>query len=286
MPSIERPQHIEAQDPRFITFRRKTINQWFIWALVSLVGLIFLGGIGFFVAILAMSWVLLQTILSLYHRTQVENFLHYRQLEALASLHALIKVRQPLPPLRLWAISPDFALLITSTIRQYRPAHIVELGSGTSTLISSYALEEIGSGKVTSYEHLAQFAQISQRDLEKHGLKKLATVIHAPLKTWGKDEQSWQWYALENVTSEKIDLLIVDGPPENTNKLARYPAVPALYDRLNDGAIILVDDVMRPDETDMVNRWLAEFDLEVLEVLANEKGAAILRKTAAPSSPV
>ncbi|NJO82486.1 MAG: hypothetical protein HC828_06455, partial [Blastochloris sp.] len=36
---------------------------------------------------------------------------HYRQLEALFSLHAQVKFNAPLPPMRRWSISPDFANL-------------------------------------------------------------------------------------------------------------------------------------------------------------------------------
>ncbi len=280
MTSIERPKHIQAQDPHYAEFRKKMINQWMLWSFVSLSGVVLLGGLGFVIAILAMGWVLLQTALNIYHRLQIENFHHYRQLESIASLHALIKIRQPLPPMRLWAISPDFALLVATMIKEHRPKHIVELGSGTSTVISSYSLELVGQGKVTSYDHQQEFVDTSRRMIKRHELDTIATIRHAPLTDVDIDSDDWRWYDLEMMSDLRdIDLLIVDGPPEVRGKLSRYPALPALFDQLRDGAIILIDDVMREAETQMINRWLDEFDLEVIEVIPNEKGAAVLKKT-------
>ena len=148
-------------------------------------------------------------------------------------------------------------------------------------MISSYSLEALGQGKVTSYEHQQEFVEASRRTITRHELEKIATVRHAPLADVDIDSDDWRWYDLKTMTDlQDIDLLIVDGPPEVEGKLSRYPALPALFDHLSDGAIILVDDVMRQAETTMVNRWLDEFDLQVIEVIPNEKGAVVLQKIA------
>ena len=47
-------------------------------------------------------------------------------------------------------------------------------------------------------------------------------------------------------------MLIVDGPAETTEPLIRYPAVPVLYDRLSDDAVILLDDADRTEEERIV----------------------------------
>jgi hypothetical protein len=56
----------------------------------------------------------------------------------------------------------------------------------------------------------------------------------------------------------EIDLLLVDGPPGSAGTQARYPALPVLSDRLADGAIVVLDDFSRADETTIVERWCAE----------------------------
>src|SRR5262249_4080355 len=52
---------------------------------------------------------------------------HYAQVEALLSLHSVIRFKHPLPPMRGWGISPDFALILVSVIREHKPRIIVEL---------------------------------------------------------------------------------------------------------------------------------------------------------------
>lgn len=56
----------------------------------------------------------------------------------------------------------------------------------------------------------------------------------------------------------EVDLLLVDGPPGRTSKHARYPAVPALRDRLRPGATFMLDDCHRREEKETLHRWLAE----------------------------
>jgi predicted O-methyltransferase YrrM len=182
--------------------------------------------------------------------------------------------------MRLWAASPDFVILAVSLIREYKPGLVLEIGSGVSTIISGYALNEIGDGQLISLEHEAHFAEVTAGNVASHNLSHIATVLHAPLKLLNHHANSQLWYdtaALDHLP-EPIDLLVVDGPPSGTAPMARYPALPVLYDRLKPGAYILVDDFMRDDEYTMVNRWLDEFDLTIVRTYANEKGAVILRK--------
>jgi hypothetical protein len=42
------------------------------------------------------------------------------------------------------------------------------------------------------------------------------------------------------------------------NKLARYPALPALRDKLRPGATVMLDDCHRRDEKETLRKWLAE----------------------------
>src|ERR687891_1928258 len=65
----------------------------------------------------------------------------YPQTETLSSLLAVLRPRAPFPPFRGWAISPDFAVLLLTQVLTRRPARVVELGSGVSTLVLGYALE-------------------------------------------------------------------------------------------------------------------------------------------------
>ena len=85
------------------------------------------------------------------------------------------------------------------------------------------------------------------------------TVIHAPLADVKLDAEVWKWYDLEDVElPEKVSILLIDGPPQSTGPLARYPALPILLDRLTDDAVIFLDDGIRSDEAAVMDRWLHE----------------------------
>lgn len=195
----------------------------------------------------------------------------------------VLALRAPLPPMRGYAISPDFALILLEIIRDYRPTHLMELGCGVSTLIGSYGLEKYHPhGHITSIEHQAAFADFTRDNLTKHGLTDFVTVIHAPL-TMLYRVHGWRgrWYASESIGGDKpIDLLVIDGPPQyqNPQRLARYPALPLLFDRLAAGALILVDDADRRGERRAVKRWLREFPLREIRRFDTEKGTVLLQK--------
>jgi predicted O-methyltransferase YrrM len=271
---------VETQDPAFFALRQRTGWVFLAWALFSALCLALLGReAGLLLALLALGFLLAFLLLTLYHRLQAEQMQHYWQLEALASLQSIIRPRLPFPPMRLWAASPDFLVIVLRLIRQYQPQTVVELGSGVSSLISAYTLEGNTSGQLISLDHEAEFAQITQETLQAHQLDAWGRVIHAPLHPMTLNGQTYNWYdaaALAPITG--IDLLIVDGPPSTLGTGARFPALPMLYEKLNPGAFILIDDAKRPDDSHNVEAWLAAYPLEVVQTLPNEKGAIILRK--------
>lgn len=276
---LRRIESIEAQDPEFTALRRRTSLIYLAWAALSGLSLVLFAEAGIVLALIGLGFLLLHTLLSLYHRLQVEQFQHYWQLEALASLHAVITPRLPLPAMRLWAASPDFLVIVLRLIRQHHPQTIVELGSGVSSLIAGYALELNDTGQLISLDHEADFAQITRDNLKAHALDQWVSVHHAPLTPLNLNDNSYQWYdtsALENLPA--IDLLIVDGPPVTLGTGARFPALPLLYPKLNPGAFILIDDAKREADYANIAAWLQTYPLELMESLANEKGAVILRK--------
>jgi hypothetical protein len=64
-------------------------------------------------------------------------------------------------------------------------------------------------------------------------------------------------------------VLFVDGPLARSAPKARFTALPLLADRLAPRAIVVVDDVSRSDEHDMVQDWAArypEFSVEKVQL--------------------
>lgn len=277
--SIPYPTLIESQDPQFFALRRLMIRVWLSLSIISVVAWYVLGMIALLLAIIAFGGLIISLLLHLYHKQQIENFQHYRQTESLFALYNLLDIRHPLPPLRLWAASADFGVLVISTILEHKSMAIIELGSGTSTVLSGYALEGNKRGQIISFDHDASFASHSRVMIEQHNLSKICEVVMSPLKPVAVHGKQMLWYDYTKFQElNSIDLLIVDGPPNDSGVMTRYPALPLLYDKLAPGAIIIIDDFRRNEEYQMVAKWVAEFDLEFLRAIPNEKGAAILQK--------
>ena len=204
----------------------------------------------------------------------------YRQIESLVQVVNLLPLNAPLPPMRVWAISPDFAALIIGLVREIRPAMVLELGSGVSTLVAAYSLKVMGNGKVISLDHDENFARMTEDNLRIHGLTN-ASVICSPLRDVAIGDQTHQWYDTSPLEGlELIGMLIVDGPPAHTkeNATARYPALPILWELLRDDAVIIMDDAIRLGEQQVVESWLHEFPELQVEVRDTEAGAVILRR--------
>jgi predicted O-methyltransferase YrrM len=205
----------------------------------------------------------------------------YRQIESLFSLFAVLRIEHPLPPMRGWAVSPDLAATLVSLILERKPGFVLELGSGVSTLLAAYTLKKVGSGRILSLEHDEAYAAASAEDLRRHGLEGFASIRHAPLRPLTLNGQSWLWYdpaLLDDVKA--IDLALIDGPPGDLQRLARYPALPVLMPRLSPDAEVVMDDYRRRDEREIASRWLREFEEFSGREVDTEKGAIVLSRRA------
>lgn len=211
----------------------------------------------------------------------------YTQIEALHGLHLTLGLSEPLPPMRDWAVSPDFGLLLVSTIRELRPRTIVEASSGVSSVICGICLEELGgAGRVVSLDHEEEYARRSREALRLHGVEGVVSVEHAPLVDHVLEGETYRWYDTTAVDRlESIDLLVIDGPPGYLGRLIRYPALPLLVGRLSPNAVVLLDDAARAAEREIVDRWVAECPDFRARYVYTEKGAVVLSRISGPTSP-
>jgi predicted O-methyltransferase YrrM len=185
----------------------------------------------------------------------------YRQLEAMVDLRALLSPRAPLPPLRGWALSPDALRLVMREVFARQPQLIVECGSGSSSVWLGYTVQRLGIGRVVALEHDERFLSLTRDLLLAHGLDDVVEIRHAPLSPWdgGTGSGVQPWYDVGAVEDlDKIGLLLVDGPPATLGEAARYPALPALLPKCADHALIVLDDTVRAQESEISDRWLAE----------------------------
>ena len=157
-----------------------------------------------------------------------------------------------------WQLSPQAMQEVVRHVLMDRPKVAVECGSGASTMWIGRALRRVGEGRLISLESSADWVAIVTRLLQQEGLGSVE-VRHAPMEPIQVAGREQPWYSVSALADvEEIELLLVDGPPGRTSEYARYPAVPALRDKLRPGATVMLDDCQRRDEKATLHRWLAE----------------------------
>lgn len=236
------------------------------------------------ITLLACSAAIIGVQLDRYRRRKEDDEATQRHQQAATYLYNTLSVRRALPPYTGWAASPELCGHILDAIRNHHPDTIVEAGGGVSSVVVGYALEEQGHGRLVSLDHMDEYASVTRRRISQHRLQDVVSVRHAPMTHMQIGGEVWPWYDLQAIDDlETIDMLIIDGPPEQTRTQARYPAVPALYDRLSDDAVVILDDAYREDETAIVKRWQAEDDRWKLTLLESPDGTAMLQRD--PATP-
>lgn len=207
---------------------------------------------------------------------------YFVQMEYLCGVYSLLPNLGSLPPTRGWSVSPDFLLKLTKVVLLERPKFILELGSGVSTLVINACIQKNGLGKLVSVDHDSKFANMCYEHLMSQTQSSNTTIVFCPLKKYILSNESWQWYNIDKlVIEDKIDLLIIDGPPRVIQDKSRYPAIPILLDKLAKSSKIIIDDYKRNDEQEIVKLWISYltnlgYKVELHEYLDYEKGMAIL----------
>jgi predicted O-methyltransferase YrrM len=162
-----------------------------------------------------------------------------------------------MPVLGGWAATNrTIELLVDAVLNAEKDLHVVECGSGSSTVWVAAAMQLRGGGHVTALEHEAEFAEKTRAELRRRGLDAYATVLDAPLSALPGGEDGRIWYDTSVIAGlAPIDLLFVDGPPGGSGAEARRPAFDEFGALLNDGALVVLDDTNRGDEKRILDHW-------------------------------
>ena len=183
-----------------------------------------------------------------------------------------------------WAIEADFARIVIEELER-RPSVVVELGSGVSTLLMAQVLDQQKSGQLITIDHDAHFAERTQA-LHKAEVAHRTHMIVAPLTRKQFGRTATEWYDRSVVDralgDERIDLLVIDGPPD-THAWSRWPALEVLLPYLSDGAVALLDDGRERHEREAAFRWAREHPSLALYWLDTLKGTWRIEKTDAGS---
>ena len=216
------------------------------------------------------------------NNNRIEIINSYINSEAFISISSQIENNQALPlTTNKWIAYPDFINEIFNIINKRNPEYIVECGSGNSTilicsLLNSYNLK---SGKLYTLEHDLNYYNKIKDEIESRKLGKKASIIYSPLKEFDIDEEKWVWYDFKQLNIPRIDLLIIDGPPDPIQKNARYPALPLLYKYFTNNTIVIIDDLNRDSEKETFRKWENRYGEKFsFEKINTIKGAGLIKK--------
>jgi len=210
------------------------------------------------------------------------------ELQDLAAWHSLAPLATNYLPWTEGALRPGALVAILNDICLSKRELIVECGSGISTIFIARLLKEREKGRLVSLEHDCRWADFVNNQIAKEGLSERAQVVLAVLEDCSLSNFSSAWYQEDSIRAAVkprfIDMLIVDGPPafEEGQEFSRYPALPLLKDLLSDDCIVVVDDIDRPAEREILKRWSDEtafaFHLDFSKSLAFGKRRAPTRR--------
>lgn len=218
--------------------------------------------------------------LSVENKSSIEN--HFLQIESLLFIYNILPNLKYFPSTRGWAGSPDFLKKIVEIIISQKPRLVVEASSGVSTVVIGLALKKNNYGNSLSLEHDPTYLQQTNKFIEINQIEDYTSLHNCPLVEYEIENELLKWYQTDKLDiTDKIDILVIDGPPRKTQKLARYPAIPILFPYLSDRFTILLDDAKRPDEILVIEKWVkflekAGCQINIEHYFNYEKGMVIL----------
>lgn len=261
------------------TDSRRIIASTVLFAFVCTVLFYSFGLAGLYPALVLVFAAMVTGFYKLYRQLEYDNSLVVNEVASLNAIRAIAPELSLLPQPSGWTASPALLREIVEHVRRRQPAVVVELGSGLSTLYFATMMKDQGVGHVYSLEHDEAYAQESTGQIQSNNLHSFATVIPVPLKSRMVDGDSYMWYDVESAgLPEQIDILLVDGPPRQTQPLARYPALPVLESRLAPDAVVILDDSDRQDEQAILDMWLSRYPSFTLQEKFCRKGLAVLTR--------
>lgn len=223
---------------------------------------------------------ILVALWSVYFMIRRELAAMFSQIQGFQAISSFVGTERPLPILNHWTLAADNMVEVLRAVHDLKPQTIVELGSGSSTVILAMQLARSGVGHLYSLEHDTSWAQRTRETLAMAGLTAVATVLDAPLENVTMPTGGvHRWYsptAIEAIPND-IDILLIDGPPGSSGKNARYPAFPMLKSRLAERCVVFLDDALRSAEKKSFSKWLQEAPGYDGRILKTAKGLGVMR---------
>jgi hypothetical protein len=148
---------------------------------------------------------------------------------------------------------------------------VLECGSGLSTILMGI-IAKSKEVKIVSLENSKKWRNRTNWYLKHFNLNNVS-ILYTPIVERGK----YEWYKLdEDSIQEKISLVILDGPPGDI-KGGRTGFFPECKGFINRDSVILVDDVIRKDEMQMVIDFSASMDFRYTVIDGDKPYAEMIK---------
>jgi hypothetical protein len=155
-----------------------------------------------------------------------------------------------------YTISPEMLAEVFNRIVKEKPRAILEIGSGLSTLVASYAVQKNGFGQVVSWDVVEPRASRVRELLDSHDQKSHVKVVS--LSPFDKQDASDEILWDDGHAPEKIDFLIVDATSDSSKNPEHMKAVETVKPMLAIGCTIFIHDSFEARDREAVAEWMSE----------------------------
>ena len=176
------------------------------------------------------------------------------------------------------ALDEESLAVVTDIVRRNRPARILELGSGTNTVLLAHLLsEQHGAqavGRLVSLDESPYWAARTRASLAARRLERIATVFEVPLEpapAGGGDFYRTTEAVHMALQAAPPELVLVDGP----SKGSRVSAVELVRRYVRGTATLLLDDAFRDAELLVGQAWAREPDVSIDGIVLVGRGLLI-----------
>lgn len=165
-----------------------------------------------------------------------------------------------------WAIDEDGLGLLANHLRTTRPDVALEFGSGKSTpILRRYAAHTV------SLEHLAtwgakteELCRVERGRSWRNLFKRSRQTAELRLVEIGSISSPVGPLAVyDTPMPARVDFALIDGPPKS---IGRGGVMFQLFPALTAESVVWLDDVNRPEETEILALWQKHFPLQVRPV--------------------
>ncbi len=172
-------------------------------------------------------------------------------------------------PVNKYSLRPSSVGLLLNDIAINGRKHILEFGAGISTILFAKfcQMQEIDA-QIHTIDHDERWLEWLESFLTDEQLKRFVQIKNIPLKKNEQNpfNQTLEWYdkskLKDSLSDNRYDLVLIDGPP-GRGGFHRYYAVPFIMEEyLQEKYLIVLDDVNRDAEKQILQQWKNEYNLD------------------------